>query len=598
MMEEIIRFYEHQVAHHTAVRDRLRQQIHRFGTLRLLLFASAVAAIWLFRENGWAVLTATATVFAVPFAILMVRHTQLFVRKTYAEAMIRLNLSERQGIDYDFSAFDGAPEKADTHHPFSLDLDLFGDRSLFQSINRTVTETGKSLLADWFMQPLTDRFAILRRRQAIRELASKTHFRQHFHVTGSAAKGDRDDMRLLAALAGRSTRFTAGPVWRVLTYSVPVIWLFLLAGNVWWGIPPAAAGWMLAASFLIANLPGKRIHRLHQSVEKMERVLRTYSQLMEQVENEPFRSDELASVQQLLVTREGKASLAVKRLSRIVGALDQRFSMAGLLLNLFYLRDMRQAMALEQWLKTHAQHFGAWFEALAATDALCSLGGFAFNHPDYAYPDFADGSFRMEGKALGHPLIHRDKCVRNDVCIPACPYFLVITGANMAGKSTYLRTVGVNFLLACTGLPAYAESLTVYPASLMTSLRTADSLTANESYFFAELKRLKTVIDRLHAGEELFIILDEVLKGTNSKDKQKGSLALMRQLIAQKTCGLIATHDLLLGTLEDEFPGEVGNCCFEADISGDDLLFTYRLRKGVAHNMNACFLMKKMGITL
>ncbi|MDR1102517.1 MAG: DNA mismatch repair protein MutS [Tannerella sp.] len=597
-MEEVIRFYEQQAARHAALRDRLHRQIYRFGTLRLFLFAGAAAAVWLCRESGWILLTAVAALFAVPFVILMVRHTQLFARKTYAEAMIRLNLSERKGIDYDFSAFDGAPEKTDAHHSFSLDLDLFGDRSLFQSINRTVMETGKSLLAGWFMQPLTDRAAILRRRQAIRELASKTHFRQHFYVTGSSGKGSGNDAQLLAALAGQAAPFGFSPVWRALIWLVPVMWLFLLAGNVWWGVPPGVTGWMFAAGFLIANLQGKRIHRLHKSMGKMEQVLRTYSQLMEQVEKEPFRSDELASVQRLLVSGEGKASLAVKRLSRIIGALDQRFSMAGLLLNILYLRDLRQAMSLERWLKTHAQHFEAWFEALAATDALCSLGGFAFNHPDYTYPDLADDGFRMEGKALGHPLLHRDRCVRNGVSIPACPYFLVITGANMAGKSTYLRTVGVNFLLACTGLPVCAESLTVCPASLMTSLRTDDSLTASESYFFAELKRLKTIIDRLHAGEKLFIILDEVLKGTNSKDKQKGSLALVRQLIALKTCGLIATHDLLLGTLEEAFPGEVENFCFEADISGDQLLFSYRLRKGIARNMNACFLMKKMGIVI
>ncbi|MDR2764161.1 MAG: DNA mismatch repair protein MutS [Tannerella sp.] len=597
-MKEIICFYEHQVARHTAVRDRLHKQIYRLGTLRLLLVAGAAAAIWLCRESGWMIWTATAIVFAVPFVMLMVRHTQLFARKTYAEAMIRLNASERQGIDYDFSAFDGAPEKTDAHHPFSLDLDLFGNQSLFQSVNRTVTEMGKSLLVNRFLQPLTDKSAILRRRQAIRELASKTHFRQHFYVTGSSGKGSKDDMQLLTALAKRSARFTANPLWHVLTRLIPVIWLFLLAGNIWWEVPFSVTGWMFAASFLLANLPGKRIHRLHQSVEKMERVLRVYSLLMEQVEKELFCSEELMSVQQLLVSRAGKASWAVKRLSRIIDALDQRFSMAGLLLNIFYLRDIRQAISLEQWLKTHAQHFEGWFEAMATTDALCSLGGFAFNHPDYVYPDIADAGFRMAGKALGHPLLHREKCVRNDVSVPKCPYFLVITGANMAGKSTYLRTVGVNYLLACMGLPVYADSLTVYPASLMTSLRTADSLTANESYFFAELKRLKAIIDRLQAGEEMFIILDEVLKGTNSKDKQTGSLALIRQLIAQKTCGLIATHDLLLGTLEEAFPGEVGNACFEADISGDELLFTYRLRKGVARNMNACFLMKKMGITL
>jgi DNA mismatch repair ATPase MutS len=168
----------------------------------------------------------------------------------------------------------------------------------------------------------------------------------------------------------------------------------------------------------------------------------------------------------------------------------------------------------------------------------------------------------------------------------------------MAGKSTYLRTVGVNFLLACMGLPVCAESLTVYPAHLVTSLRTSDSLTANESYFFAELKRLKMIIDRLNAGEELFILLDEILKGTNSEDKQKGSLALIKQLVAKNTCGIIATHDLLLGTLASEFPGEIKNYRFEADIVGDELAFSYLMREGIACNMNACFLMGKMGITV
>jgi DNA mismatch repair ATPase MutS len=208
----------------------------------------------------------------------------------------------------------------------------------------------------------------------------------------------------------------------------------------------------------------------------------------------------------------------------------------------------------------------------------------------------ADNYFRIEGKGLGHPLINRNTCVRNDVEIKGDLSFLIVTGANMAGKSTYLRTIGVNYLLACMGAPSCAESLLVYPANLVTSLRTSDSLAGNESYFFAELKRLKMVIDRLKSGEELFIILDEILKGTNSADKQKGSFALMRQLVALKTCGVIATHDLLLGELEQEYPGQIKNYRFEADINGDRLTFSYRLREGVARNMNATFLMEKMGI--
>ena len=168
----------------------------------------------------------------------------------------------------------------------------------------------------------------------------------------------------------------------------------------------------------------------------------------------------------------------------------------------------------------------------------------------------------------------------------------------MAGKSTYLRTVGINYLLACIGTPVCARSMELYPAQLITSLRTSDSLNDNESYFFAELKRLKLIIDKLQAGEEFFIILDEILKGTNSMDKQKGSLALIKQFMTLQANGIIATHDLMLGTLADIYPDDIRNYRFEADITGNELTFSYRLREGVAQNMNACFLMKKMGIAV
>ena len=192
----------------------------------------------------------------------------------------------------------------------------------------------------------------------------------------------------------------------------------------------------------------------------------------------------------------------------------------------------------------------------------------------------------------------RNKCVRNGIDMEKRPFFIIITGANMAGKSTYLRTVGVNYLLACIGAPVWAAKMEIFPARLVTSLRTSDSLTDNESYFFAELKRLKLIIDKLKAGEELFIILDEILKGTNSMDKQKGSFALIKQFMSMDANGIIATHDLLLGTLIDAFAQNIRNYCFEADITNNELTFSYQMRSGVAQNMNACFLMKKMGIAV
>lgn len=568
------------------------------GTFRLLLAAGAVLTLWLFWGESVPVRIGLFLLFLLPFAALMVYHNRLANRKEYLDALTLLNRQELNGLNYDYSAFDGAPEKASGAHSFSLDLDVFGDRSLFQAINRTVTFPGKEQLADWFLHPFTSKKAILSRQEAVKELASHTQLRQHFYVTGSLHAGNKNDLDVLARLTDGPTYFLDRPIWKALIWMVPAGWLAIAVGYAGGWLAGTWGSLFFLVSLMIAYARKKQIDELYNSVNKMERILSTYSDLMKSFEGDTFRSEELTALCRQLSDVQTVASQAIRKLSEYIGGLDQRFSLAGIILNIFILRDTRHALLLEQWKQKHGADLPRWFDALARFDALSSLGGFAFNHPDYIYPEIADRYFRMQGKALGHPLLNRDVCVKNDIDIPKSPWFLIITGANMAGKSTYLRTVGVNYLLACMGAPVCADALTVYPAELVTSLRTSDSLASNESYFFAELKRLKMIIERLQRGEELFIILDEILKGTNSIDKQKGSLALMKQLIAYRACGIIATHDLVLGTLENEFPKAIKNYRFEADIQKDELSFSYRLREGIAQNMNACFLMKKMGIVV
>ena len=597
-LKEVIRFYEDQITNYTRIRESLQKKIYQAGTVRLVLFIVLLIMIWFFRDASWIAWFGIVILFAIPFIALMVYHSRLFNKRMYAERMIDLNMNERKGVDYDFSAFDGAPEQMDGQHAYSLDLDIFGNHSLFQSMNRTVTVMGKARLIEWVSKPLTNKESIITRQQAVRELASKKTFRQHFYVTGMDQQGTDKDVKQLKELSSQATSFSESLLWKLMIWLVPAVWLIIVVGIIWAELSFGVFGVMFAISFLVANIHTKRISKLHHTVDRMNKLLYVYSELMKQIEQEQNQSDLLNRSKGALLSNGLYASQTIRQLSGIIGGLDQRFNMALIILNFIYLRDIRLVMQLEKWIKVHAGNFNAWFDALAQVDALCSLGGFAFNHPDYVYPEIVDQYFRLEGKGIGHPLLDRKKCVCNDISIAKNPYFLVVTGANMAGKSTYLRTVGINFLLACVGAPVYAKSLVVYPAQMITSLRTADSLTANESYFFAELKRLKMMIDRLNNGEELFIILDEILKGTNSKDKQKGSLSLVRQLIMKKTCGIIATHDLLLGTLEQEFPGEIKNYRFEADITNDELTFSYLLREGVAQNMNASFLMKKMGITL
>jgi len=254
-------------------------------------------------------------------------------------------------------------------------------------------------------------------------------------------------------------------------------------------------------------------------------------------------------------------------------------------------------LRLEHWQTKHNDKLENWFDVIAETEVLSSLANFSYNNPDAEFPRLQDSDNIFKAEKLGHPLISKTDRVDNEVEIKS-KGFSIITGANMAGKSTYLRTVGINLILGMIGAPVCGKGVTLNPIRLYTSIRTDDSLQKNESYFYSELKRLKAIIDELKRGTKLFIILDEILRGTNSKDKHAGSEALLKQLIDLKTAGIIATHDVALGILEKSFPDHIRNSCFEVDIDGSELSFDYKLRDGVSKNMNATILMREMGITV
>jgi DNA mismatch repair ATPase MutS len=293
------------------------------------------------------------------------------------------------------------------------------------------------------------------------------------------------------------------------------------------------------------------------------------------------------------------ATESVRKLSKISAAFDYRLNLLmGIILNIFLLWDLLQLIRLERWKYRHSQELEIWFQALYQIDELNSFAGFAFNHPESVYPDFSIQDFEIHAANAKHPFIERSKSVGNPIIINGMKDFQVITGANMAGKSTYLRTVGVNLLLGMTGAPVLADSFRFKPTPVFTSIRTSDSLQDGESYFFAELKRLKQLIDLLETDTQMFIILDEILRGTNSADKRKGSKSLIRQLLKLGASGMIATHDLALGELAEDFPNNIQNKRFEVEIVNGDLHFDYKLKDGISRNLNATFLMKKMGITV
>ncbi|WP_276864683.1 MutS family DNA mismatch repair protein [Mediterranea massiliensis] len=588
---------------------KTQRLIYRTGTLRLLLFGGAVAAVIGLWGQG-ALMYAVTAACLLPFLLLVKYHNRLFLRKDYQEKRQEVNRQELAALDQDTSAFDDGKEFADPAHPYTYDLDVFGPRSLFQYVNRTCTRLGREQLAGWMACHLDKREPILRRQEAVQELAGKPSFRQHFRILGLLNKGQAADRAELLEWAQSPVRYRNRGLLRRLPHVVTAVNLLCLLGVVT-GVLPGNVWGVLWFGIVVASFAFTRQITKVQSVYGQKlRILGTYAQLLQTMDEEPMEAPLLRAVKDKIGGDRRQASQAIRRLVKLMNELDQRNNyLMYTVLNGCFFWELWQIMRIEAWKEVHAGELPHWLEAIGEMDALCSLGTFAYNHPEgYSYPDIlgdtntgtdnTETPFQLVAETMGHPLIPRDRCVCNDIRMTRRPAFIIITGANMAGKSTYLRTIGVNYLLACIGAPVCAKQMSLYPARLMTSLRTTDSLSDNESYFFAELKRLKSVIDRLQSGEQLFIILDEILKGTNSADKQRGSFALVQQLVRLRANGIIATHDLLLGTLKDRFPDCIDNFRFEADITGDELTFSYRLRPGVAQNMNACFLMKKMGIAM
>ena len=579
--------------------EKNRRTIYYLGTVRLLIAVGMIAFLYFFHTHGKFITGSILFLGTILFLTVLQKWNRLQKRKQYLETSAGCDENELDALDYRFNAFDGASERIQPIHPFSLDLDIFGNHSLFQAINRTTTAYGKKILADRFEKPELSTETIEKRQEAIKELSRKPDFMHHFQVTGRMNQGNDSDTREIEGFVAQPLIIRNSKVWKALCYVFPLIWIIIIVLLISGVISPLQLIVIYFLTLFISESQVKRINRLHVGLGKKVTALTSYSQLIQSIEQESFESETLLKLQ-LSYRKEGKpASAIIGQLARLAGELDQRSNlMVHLLFNPLFLWDIHKTIQIDRWKKNYGNQAVAWIKTLGEMDAFVSLAMFAFTHPDYVFPELTADYFTLKGKNLGHPLMKRETCVRNDIEIEKQTCFLIITGANMSGKSTYLRMTGVNFVLACLGAPVCADALYISPAALVTSLRTSDSLNDNESYFYAELKRLKMIIDRLESGEKLFIILDEILKGTNSVDKQKGSLALIQQLIRLQTCGIIATHDLLLGNLIDEFPEYIKNYHFDADINGDELSFSYRLKEGIAQNMNACFLMQKMGITL
>jgi len=592
--------------------DKLTSENRRYNLFaygRAVVFVLGILACYLlFRlDYAWGIFGGFA--FLAAFLYLIKIHAELAEEREHLKRLISIREHEIEALKGNRGAFDKGEEYINTDHAFSYDMDIFGRGSVFQAINRTGTIIGKEQLVKEFEQPFQASAFIRKRQQALAELAEKSEWALNFQALGLGKIESKDESQSMLDWLNEDAYFSKHPVYPALLWILPGIFLLSMLAYILPDIPALSSlfggfrlpGYVPFAFFMlqlgIIGLNLKRTGKEQILVGRKSSMLNKYAALLQEIEGEVFETDLLKEAQNRLKPKGKLASEAIAELAQRSYMLDQRLNaFAGILLNGMVLWDIKYMIRLEKWREEYKEELPIWFEVIGKWDALLSWSRFQYNHPTFAVPEVVDGPFLMEAKELGHPLLDPATRVDNDMSLAKPGEFLIITGANMAGKSTFLRTVGVNLILAMNGAVVCAQSFRFAPIEMLTSVRATDSLQDHESYFYAELKRLKMLIDKLREGKPIFIIVDEMLRGTNSRDKQEGSRQFIKQLIELKGVGMIATHDLSLGTLQDEFPDYARNKRFEVDITDEQLSFDYKLRDGISQNLNATFLMKQMGI--
>lgn len=567
----------------------VKTTLTRISVLRLLIFLAAAILAYRYRQSP-ALLIGILLPASLLFLYLVKRTVHYkYLRKKY-NALVSINETELEVLSGTWDHLEDGSAFRDSHHAFSHDVDLFGQGSFFQYLNRTQTQIGKKQLADDLAANAVT--GIDEKQMAVQELAEMPDWRQEFRAGASLIKTETSEEDLLKWMAGYTPVLPHALSWLPLAWTLVSICIFTLSIT---SILPyqVAIVWFIGGLMMMGFFAG-RISKIGVLISRSQDVFRQYQHLLKAIEEHPFKSEYLHSLQKKLQRDQESASDSLGRLSRLIDALDQRNNLlVAVGINPLTQADLFNGLRIEKWIKAHRQEVAQWFEVIGAFDAYSSKGNFAFNHPDFTYAVLSEDDPVIQARALGHPLIPGENLVRNDVTINSGEFF-VITGANMAGKSTFLRTVALFIIMSNSGLPVCAEKAVYKPVKLLSSMRTADSLQEDTSYFYAELKRLKFMVEELKK-EDHFIILDEILKGTNSKDKAIGSQKFVERLSASGSTGLIATHDLSLCTLSDQLE-DVSNYFFDAYIENDTLSFDYKFQPGICTNMNASYLLKKMGI--
>lgn len=586
--------YEEKIKHYKGLINSIKKELIFSAFYRVLSFVALALTIYYFvtTVNTWLLAIVILSLFL--FLFLVKYAARLSEKKRLLEELLFVNENELNiinnmpnGMD-DGKSFSGKGS-------YSADLDIFGPGSLFHLLNRSSTSHGRERLASLLSSAIPDKNEIVERQHAVKVFSQQVDKRQLITACGLTRKEEEGNLNNLGTWLAEAGQLYQKKWINILRWILPVYNTFFLLvyianGNVVPLLTGVGLGW------LITGRNAKYIHKQHELIGKKQAVLDQYADILRtfsQVENDN------SILLQKLQRSASEAHQAIKALAKLSSMFDQRLNLlVNVLLNSIVLYDLQCILELEKWKAKNKAHFAEWLHTVGEIESLNAFATLAFNNENFVYPLLlAEETLSIETKQLAHPLIPEKDRVANDFEAGKPDKLLLVTGSNMSGKTTFLRTLGVNLILAQSGAPVCAESFSFTPMNILTSIRVSDSLQEHTSYFMAELKQLKQIMLQLKTGKPALVLIDEILRGTNSEDKTSGSAQFILQLIQYNCITLFATHDLTLASLENEYKGVIYNWCFESVIEKGELHFDYKLRRGVARNKNASFLMKKMGIT-
>ncbi len=590
---------------------QLKKQINKNSFFRLFVFIiSATIIITLFSLNIVTPLFFIFPLLLILFNFLLKRHKQITFLKNHSEFLKEINESEIERQNCKLNKFDTGKQFINPEHPYSSDLDIFGQHSIYQLLNRTTTESGSILLAQWLTEP-AHKVEIIDRQKAVKELTGKLDWRQNFQASGMHYQNKKSDFQKLQewVLAPEFIPENKRKKWvaiaiilSILTLSSFYIFISNLVEINWYN-------WYFFILLIIDSIILKKFNNPIESIVKNAQAnvdtLKGYQALILKIENENFQSSKLSSLKSLFTPKKQSASTEIKRLSKTLDFSQQKGqkgkSVGGnwfyAVLNSIFLIDIYMVVATENWKSRNKKNLKPWSDAISEFEVINSFAGFYYANSSYVLPEIANEDNFIDFKSLGHPLINSISRVCNDFHTKEDSNVIVVTGSNMAGKSTFLRTVGTNLVLALAGAPCCAEYAKVSFFRVFTSMRTHDNLKEGVSSFYAELSRVETLLNLIKNNGDIFCLLDEMFKGTNSKDRHKGGYSLINQITKLNTPGIIATHDIDLAKLLDE-QSLVANYSFNSEIKNDSMFFSYKMIPGICNDFNASELMKKCGIEI